>query len=300
MASNEKDYPFISISELKPYPNNARQHPAEQINKIVNSINEFGFITPVIIDENNMILVGHGRTEAAKIAGLDKVPFRRVTNLSDDQKRAYILADNKLSDLAEWDEGLLMEELEKIDLDMSAFGFDDFEMDFDEPEREIHEDEIPEAPEEAKAKIGDIYQLGKHRLVCGDCTDALAVRELMDGKKADLVFTDPPYGMKKESDGVLNDNLNYDDLLEFNKLWFAVAFDNLKENGSLYCWGTDEPLMDIYSHILKPLIKENKITFRNLLTWDKGTGFGQHSEEMRSYSVADEKCLFVMGGGTRV
>lgn len=128
MASNEKDYPFISISELKPYPNNARQHPQEQINKIVNSINEFGFITPVIIDENNMILVGHGRTEAAKIAGLDKVPFRRVTNLSDDQKRAYILADNKLSDLAEWDKGLLDIELGNIGLDMSEFGFEDFSL----------------------------------------------------------------------------------------------------------------------------------------------------------------------------
>ena len=98
----------------------------------MNSINEFGFITPVIIDENNMILVGHGRTEAAKIAGLDKVPFRRVTNLSDDQKRAYILTDNKLSDLAEWDEGLLMEELEQIEIDMRDFGFEEFTLDGDD------------------------------------------------------------------------------------------------------------------------------------------------------------------------
>jgi len=177
---------------------------------------------------------------------------------------------------------------------MSAFGFEDFEIDFEEPE--IGEDEIPETPAEGRAKLGDIYLLGKHRLMCGDCTDALNVRELMDGQKADLVFTDPPYGMKKETDGVLNDNLNYDDLLDFNRLWLAMAFDSLKENGSLYCWGTDEPLMDIYSNILKPLIKQNQITFRNLLTWDKGTGQGQTSEEMRSYAIADEKCLFVMKG----
>jgi hypothetical protein len=118
----------------------------------------------------------------------------------------------------------------------------------------------------------------------------------MNGKKADLVFTDPPYGMKKENEGVLNDNLNYDKLLEFNKRWIDLAFDNLKDNGSFYCWGTDEPLMDIYSNILKPMAKENKIKFRNLITWDKGNGQGQLSEDFRMYPIADEKCLFVMMG----
>lgn len=114
--------------------------------------------------------------------------------------------------------------------------------------------------------------------------------------KADLVFTDPPYGMKKENEGVLNDNLNYNDLLEFNKKWIPLTFEMLKENGSWYCWGIDEPLMDIYSNILKPMIKENKITFRNLITWDKGNGQGQMSDDFRMYSIADEKCLFVMCG----
>jgi DNA modification methylase len=111
-----------------------------------------------------------------------------------------------------------------------------------------------------------------------------------------MVFTDPPYGMKKEAEGVLNDNLNYDKLLDFNKKWIPLTFDNLKDNGSWYCWGIDEPLMDIYSNILKPMQKENKITFRNLITWDKGNGQGQLSEEFRSYPIADEKCLFVMAG----
>ncbi|PWT58407.1 hypothetical protein DKZ29_06015 [Limosilactobacillus reuteri] len=102
--------------------------------------------------------------------------------------------------------------------------------------------------------------------------------------------------MKKESDGVANDNLNYDDLLEFNKKWVPITFENLKPNGSWYCWGIDEPLMDIYSNILRPMIKENKITFRNLLTWDKGSGQSQNSDLTRSYATADEKCLFVMCG----
>ena len=297
MQENKIDYPFIDINELKPYENNARLHPQEQINKIVNSINEFGFITPVIIDENNTILVGHGRTQAAKQAGLTKVPYRRITNLTDEQKRAYILADNKLSDIAEWDEELLKIELENISLDMTAFGFDDFTIDIDEDtEAEVVEDEIPETPEEPRAQLGDLYKLGNHRLLCGDGTDALNVDILMNGKKADLVFTDPPYGMKKESDGVLNDNLNYNKLLEFNKEWIKLSFEKLKENGSFYCWGTDEPLMDIYANILKPMAQDNKITFRNLITWDKGHGQGQLSEEFRMYPIADEKCLFVMAG----
>lgn len=297
MQENKIDYPFIDINELKPYENNARLHPQEQINKIVNSIKEFGFITPVIIDENNTILVGHGRTQAAKAAGLTKIPYRRITNLTDEQKRAYILADNKLSDIAEWDEELLQMELESISLDMTAFGFDDFTIDIDEDtEAEVVEDEIPEPPEEPRAQLGDLYKLGKHRLLCGDSTDALNVDILMNGKKADLVFTDPPYGMKKESDGVLNDNLNYDKLLEFNKEWIKLSFEKLKENGSFYCWGTDEPLMDIYANILKPMAQDNKITFRNLITWDKGHGQGQLSEEYRMYPIADEKCLFIQCG----
>lgn len=111
-----------------------------------------------------------------------------------------------------------------------------------------------------------------------------------------MVFTDPPYGMKKENVGVLNDNLNYDDLLEFNRQWIPITFGALKDNGSWYCWGIDEPLMDIYSNILKPMARENKITFRNLITWDKGNGQGQLSEDFRMYPIADEKCLFVMCG----
>ena len=114
-----------------------------------------------------------------------------------------------------------------------------------------------------------------------------------------MVFTDPPYGMKKEKDGVLNDNLNYDKLLDFNKLWIPLTFDAMKSNGSWYCWGIDEPLMDIYSEILRPMKKltgEKKLTFRNLLTWDKGSGQGQLAAEHRMYATADEKCLFVMMG----
>ena len=122
------------------------------------------------------------------------------------------------------------------------------------------------------------------------------VQKATDGQRADLVFTDPPYGMGKESDGVQNDNQNQNDLLEFNKKWIALSFSILKENGSWYCWGIDEPLMDIYAFILRPMIAANQITFRNYITWAKHSAFGVNSELMRSYPRETEKCLFVMCG----
>ena len=138
-----------------------------------------------------------------------------------------------------------------------------------------------------------------HRLLCGDSTDSDSVAKLMNGEKADVGFNDPPYGMKKENEGVLNDNLNYNDLLQFNKEWIALQFSHIKENGSWYCWGTDEPLMDIYSEIIKPYIKEQMATFRNLITWFKnpsGLGDGQNNPNSRSYGIITEKCLFIMLG----
>ena len=145
----------------------------------------------------------------------------------------------------------------------------------------------------------DESEIHSHRLICGDSTDVNVIDKLMDGIKADMVFTDPPYGMKKENEGVLNDNLNFDDLLDFNRQWIPLTFGALKDNGSWYCWGIDEPLMDIYSNILKPMKKQkgqDKLTFRNLITWDKGNGQGQLDAGKRMYAIADEKCLFVMMG----
>lgn len=114
--------------------------------------------------------------------------------------------------------------------------------------------------------------------------------------KADLVFTDPPYGMGKEREGVANDNLYGDRLLAFNKRWIPISFEALKDSGSWYCWGIDEPLMDIYAEILKPMKKRRELTFRNLITWDKGSGQGQTQDTFRMYAPADEKCLFAMKG----
>ena len=294
---------YKNVNDLIPYINNSRTHSEEQINQIVASINEFGFTNPLLIDEKDNIIAGHGRLLASKKLKMEEVPCIVLSGLTEAQKKAYIIADNKMALNAGWDEELLKIELENLkeldfDLELTGFNVDELDNIFQaEEEQEIVEDEFDiEPPEEPKAKLGDIYQLGNHRLMCGDSTSEEDVALLMNGVKADMVFTDPPYGMKKENAGVANDNLNYDDLLEFNKKWIPITFNNLKDNGSWYCWGIDEPLMDIYSNILKPMAKENKITFRNLITWDKGSGQGQLSSEFRMYPIADEKCLFVQVG----
>ena len=285
---------YIPINEITPYENNAKIHTEEQIEQIKRSIEEFGMNDPIGIWRDNIIIEGHGRLMALKELGYEEVPVIRLDNLTDDQRKAYTLIHNQTTMNTGFDIDILNEELQNIEIDMSDFGFD-IELD-DIEEQEIVEDEVPQVDEEPQAQYGDIYQLGNHRLMCGDSTNEEDVAKLMNGVKADMVFTDPPYGMKKENDGVANDNLNYDDLLEFNKKWIPITFNNLKDNGSWYCWGIDEPLMDIYSNILKPMAKENKITFRNLITWDKGNGQGQLSSEFKMYPIADEKCLFVQVG----
>ena len=283
-----------SIESIIPYDKNPRLND-EAVKYVAESIRQFGFKVPIIIDQDNVIVAGHTRIKAAKELGYKTVPCIVADDLTPEQIKAFRLADNKVAEKAEWDFDLLGDELDGIlNIDMEAFGFD-FEI--EEEEQYVQEDDYEiDPPKEPKAKYGDIYQLGNHRLMCGDSTNIDDVNKLMNVNKADMVFTDPPYGMKKEKDGVLNDNLNYDDLLEFNKKWIPITFASLKDNGSWYCWGIDEPLMDIYSNILKPMQKENKITFRNLITWDKGNGQGQMFEGFRMYPIADEKCLFVMCG----
>lgn len=296
-------------AELIPYENNARIND-DAVKFVANSIKEFGFKNPIIIDANNVIIAGHTRLKAAQSLGIEKVPCIIADDLTEDQIKAFRIADNSSAQVAGWDMEKLMAELETIDYDMSKYGLAEQMAEIEkvieeEKAKELVEDEVETDNIPKRTETGDIWKLGNHYLGCGDSTDFLWLKTLMQGKKADLVFTDPPYGMKKEKDGVANDNLNYDKLLEFNKQWIPLTFDLLKDNGSWYCWGIDEPLMDIYSNILKPMIKKNKITFRNLITWNKSylkngntfNPFGASgSDNLRSYPTADEKCLFVMCG----
>lgn len=295
---------WINPADVKPYERNVKQHDEKQIRNIVNSIKRFGWQQDTVITSDNVLVIGHGRRLAALKIGCE-MPYhvidKTADELTDEDIRELRIADNQTN--AETGFDLEMLGVEISDLDFAGFDFDFSVGEEDEQEQEAEAAEVVEddydednLSDEPKSKPGDIYQLGRHRLMCGDSTDKETVEKLMDGVKADMVFTDPPYGMKKESKGVLNDNLNYDDLLDFNRQWIPLTFGALKDNGSWYCWGIDEPLMDVYSNILKPMAKENKITFRNLITWDKGNGQGQLSEDFRMYPIADEKCLFVMCG----
>lgn len=191
------------VDKLIPYSKNAKKHDEAQISNVAESIKQFGFVQPVVVDKNGVIVIGHCRTLAAKKLGMKTVPCVMVDELTDEQVRALRIIDNKTNE-SPWDMEMLAEEL--ADIDLSGFDFD-FEIDLPEEskedeDKEIVEDEAPEVDEDAEpiAKLGDIWQLGRHRLMCGDSTDKAAVELLMDGKKADMVFTDPPYGMRLDTD----------------------------------------------------------------------------------------------------
>ena len=196
---NELKIEYLPVGSLKPYEKNARKHQDADVQTIVASIKEFGFDDPIgVWGEDNLIVEGHGRLMAAKKLGMETVPVIHLDHLTDEQRRAYALAHNKTAEMSEWDFDLLDEELDGIfDIDMSDFGFE-LNLDDDEPQ-EIVEDEVPEEVE-TRCKLGDIWQLGEHRLICGDSTDPAVIDRLMDGVKADCVFTDPPYGMNLDTD----------------------------------------------------------------------------------------------------
>lgn len=190
---------FLKTADLVPYENNPR-HNDDAVEEVSASISRFGFKVPIIIDKNNVIVAGHTRLKASQALGLEKVPCIRADDLTDDQIKAFRLADNKVSERSTWDEEKLFIELDEIEMDMSEFGFDldiePLELDPDDTES----DDVPEPPQEARTKRGDIYQLGDHRLMCGDATSNTDVDALMDGHNADMVFTDPPYGMDLDTD----------------------------------------------------------------------------------------------------
>lgn len=192
----------ISINKLMPYENNARKHTEEDVQTIINSIQEFGFNDPVgVWGENNIIVEGHGRFLAAKKLGIKEIPCIRLDELSDEQRKAYTLAHNKTAEMSTWDFEKLEIELESISgIDMSDFGFD-IDLDEEQP-TDIVEDEAPEEVE-TKAKLGDLWILGNNRLICGDSTDVAVIDRLMDGVKADMVFTDPPYSIGNAGGGIV-------------------------------------------------------------------------------------------------
>ena len=214
------------VKDLIPYARNSRTHSDEQITQIASSIREFGFTNPIIIDDKNNIIAGHGRIMAANKLGIKEVPCVVVSGWTEAQKKAYVIADNKLALNAGWDEQMLkleFDELGELGFNLELTGFSLDEIGKFNPvvvEGLTDEDAVPEAPETPKTVLGDIWLLGDHRLMCGDSTSIDAVEKLMDGKKADMVFTDPPYnidyqGVSDKRDKIANDKMDDDSFQDF-------------------------------------------------------------------------------------
>ena len=240
---------LVDIDKLIPYVNNARTHSPEQINKLRASLREFGFINPVIVDDKFNIVAGHGRVMAAQAEGIKEIPCVYVDYLTEAQKKAYILADNRMAMDAGWDEEMLRVELEALQdmaFDLSMTGFDEKELaDLFKTDEHVEDDDfdLDAALEKAAfVKKGDIWTVGRHRLMCGDATSAEDVAKLMDGKKANIIVTDPPYGVSfKSSDGlsIQNDSLKGDEFYQFLLQAFKNMADNLTKGGAAYVFHAD-------------------------------------------------------------
>ena len=241
---------LVEINKLIPYINNARTHSVEQINKLRSSLREFGFINPVIIDKDYGIIAGHGRVLAAKEEGIEKVPCVLVDYLTETQKKAYILADNRMALDAGWDEELLKLEIEALQgeaFDIGLTGFDEkdladlFKMD----EGDVKDDDYDLTAALEKAAFvekGDVWVVGRHRLVCGDATNEEDVAKLMGGKKANLILTDPPYGVSfKSSSGltIQNDSMKNDEFYNFLLAAFKNMVAHLEPGGGAYVFHAD-------------------------------------------------------------
>ena len=240
------------IDSLVPYINNARKHSDEQIDAIAGSIKEFGWTNPILVDGDNGLIAGHGRLLAARKLGMAKVPVIELAHLSELQKKALIIADNKLALNSDWDNNLLMIELQELDsedFDLSVLGFDQDELDAllnpIEPTTGLtDEDAVPDVPEEPKTKPGDIYILGNHRLMCGDSCNVTDMEKLANDRLVDMCLTDPPYnvayeGGTKEKLTIQNDSMDNDSFRQFLRDAFVAADMVMKAGAVFYIWHAD-------------------------------------------------------------
>lgn len=289
------------VSDLIPYARNSRTHSDEQVAQIAASIREFGWTNPVLIDGENGIIAGHGRVLAARKLGFTEAPCIELSGLTDAQKRAYIIADNKLALNAGWDDEMLrveFSELGELGYDLALTGFSDDEIAALTPEEIApgltDEDAVPELQADPVTKLGDVWVLGKHRLMCGDSTSIDAFDVLMSGGKADMVFTDPPYGMsydggrgKKNFGMIKGDDAQGGDLISLVRDAISTAYTNCKAGAAYYVcfpWRT-------YSEF-EAAIKEIGLGITACIVWDKkSVGLG-HQE----YRPQHEFIFYSKGG----
>ena len=240
---NKLKIEYKDISELIPYINNPRINDGA-VDKVAASIKEFGFKNPIIIDKENVIIAGHTRLKAAKKLGLEEIPTIKVEDLTEQQIKAFRIADNKTSEFAEWDMELLEIELEGLDDIFTGFDMKDLDDMFPDDTEVTEDDFDEEPPEEPISKLGDIWQLGRHRLMCGDSTKQEDVDKLMNGAKADLLITDPPYnvdytGGTKDALKIMNDKKDDASFRQFLIDAFSTADAVMREGAAFYIWHAD-------------------------------------------------------------
>ncbi len=260
---------WLSVETLIPYAKNARTHSDEQVAQIAGSIKEFGFNNPVLVDKDNSIIAGHGRLMAARKLGMDKVPVVQLGHMTEAQRKAYVLADNRIALNSGWDTSMLSLELQdlKDDIDLSLLGFDPDELDallnpIVETDGLTDEDAVPDVPDEPKTKLGDIYILGNHRLMCGDSTSIDAVEKLLDGQRPDMVFTDPPYnidyqGVKDKRDKIKNDKMEDSEFRDF-------LIQSLYSCETMYVCCSWQ-----YAHLFKDAMENIGRKPKAMIVWDK-------------------------------
>ena len=294
----EKKYIEIDIADLVPYDKNPRRNDMA-VDDVAESMEQVGYITPIVIDENRQILAGETRCKALKKRRVKRDKVLQVFGLTEEQKKKYRLLDNKVGEIAEWDPELLAGELEEVDFGDFDFGFDELMAELTDTSEEdgaplstaVEDDADIVLPEEPKAKRGDIYQLGAHRLMCGDSTDPADVARLMDGKAADLLLTDPPYNVNYEGGTGLtiqNDNMEDAAFRKFLRDAFACADGVMKPGAAFYIWHADSE-----GYNFRGACHDIGWQVRQCLIWNKNAlVLGR-----QDYQWKHEPCLYGWKGG---
>jgi DNA modification methylase len=299
MIQNDLQNLAHPITELQLLPGNPRRGDIEAVKR---SLEAFGQRKPIVVRRSDSVVIAGNHTlQAAQALGWDEIA---VVWVDDDEvtSKAFALADNRTAELGDYDEEALADLINDVgSLNpglLESSGWDDKAVKelLDRVEQIELPTDVDDVPEDVAAvsKLGDVWLLGKHRVMCGDSTDAKNVAKLMNGKTAQLLHADPPYGMGKENDGVLNDNLYASKLDEFQMAWWNTCRKFLDDNASAYIWGNPEDLWRLW--YVGGLKDSERLTMRNEIVWVKPSGFGQTSELMRSYSPNTERCLFFMLG----
>ncbi len=280
-------FEIVPVAKITPDARNARKHSDEQIKELRRSLREFGFVNPLLIDKDKKVIAGHGRLIAAIAEGMTAVPCVYVEHLSEAQRRAYMLADNRLAEHATWDSALLTDELKFLDdlgFDVTVTGFE-----LPKPEQEAVDDGYePELPKVAKSKVGQMYRLGRHRLLCGDSTNPEHVALLMDGALADMLLTDPPYnvdykGKTKDELTIENDSQSDESFKDFLVKAFANAQEHMKPGAVFYVWHADSN-----GFIFRSAVQEAGLTVRQCLIWVKNSMVMGRQD----YQWKHEPCLY--------